>query len=172
MNTSRLSRTTRSYLTKTQIENPLLVTFTLKQMIQVYNEFGSHLVKGNRITYETNFRHFSNRLNKKAYGNASKRFKKRLKILAIMEGGIGGIRYHYHGVIQTPPHLLNSSLNEKTKFINNSWKETLWGYRITDIKYPNKEVGDVVGWINYISKSRSKQNDLNTSVDWLNTYPE
>ena len=170
MNTSRLSRTTRSYLTKTQIENPLLVTFTLKQMIQVYNEFGSHLVKGNRITYETNFRHFSNRLNKKAYGNASKRFKKRLKILAIMEGGIGGIRYHYHGVIQTPPHLLNSSLNEKTKFINNSWKETLWGYRITDIKYPNKEVGDVVGWIHYITKSRSKQYDLSTSVDWLNYH--
>tara|TARA_R110002153_G_scaffold56073_1_gene155183 strand:+ start:5483 stop:6001 length:519 start_codon:yes stop_codon:yes gene_type:complete len=170
MNNTQLKRITKSYLTKTLIENPLLVTFTLKQMIQVYNEFGSERVWGDRETYETNFTHFSNRLNKKAYGNASKRFKKRLKILAIMEGGIGGIRYHYHGVIQTPPHLLNSSLNEKTKFINDSWKETLWGYRITDIKYPNKEVGDVDGWINYISKSRSKQNDLNTSVDWLNTY--
>ena len=93
-------------------------------------------------------------------------------MIGIFEGGVGVIRYHYHGVIQTPPHLLNSSLNEKTKFINDSWKETLWGYEITDIKYPDKEAGDVGGWVNYISKSRSKQYDLNTSVDWLNTYPE
>ena len=62
LRTLTLTDTTRSYLTKTQIENPLLVTFTLKQMIQVYNDFGSHLVKGNRITYETNFRHFMNRI--------------------------------------------------------------------------------------------------------------
>jgi hypothetical protein len=170
MNTSRLSNTTRSYLTKTKIENPLLVTFTLKQMIQVYNEFGSHLVKGNRITYETNFRHFMNRLNKKVYGNASKRFEKRLKVLAIIEGGVGGIRYHYHGVIQTPPHLLNSSLNEKTKFINDSWKETRWGYNINDVRYPSTEDGGVEGWIHYITKSRSKQYDLSTSVDWLNYH--
>ena len=172
MNNIQLNRFTKDYLIKTPIENPLLVTFTLKQMIQFYNDFGSVRVQGDRETYETNFTHFSNRLNKKVYGNASKRFKKRLKMLAIIEGGVEGIRYHYHGVIQTPPQLLNSSLHEKTKFINDSWNETLWGYRITDIKYPNKEVGDVGGWINYISKSRSKQHDLNTSVDWLNTYPE
>ena len=152
------------------IENPLLVTFTLKQTITDYNDFGSHLDKGDLVKYQRNNTHFSNVLNKKVYGNAFKRFKKRLKMIGIFEGGVGGIRYHYHGVIQTPPHLLNSSLNEKTKFINDSWKKTRWGYDINDVRYPSTEDGGVVGWIHYITKSRSKQYDLSTSVDWLNHY--
>jgi hypothetical protein len=38
------------------------------------------------------------------------------------------------------------------------------------VRYPSTEDGGVDGWIHYITKSRSKQYDLSTSVDWLNYH--
>ena len=169
MNNTRLNTSIIKHI-KTPIENPLLVSFSLKQSIQIQNDFGSHTVFGDKETYSTNFTHYSNRLNQTVFGNSYKRYGKRLKMLVVIEGGVGGVRYHHHTVIQTPPEFVYSSLKTKTKLVIHPWKKTTWGYQVNDVRYPEKEVGDVEGWIDYISKTRSKQTDLNTSVDWLNTY--
>ena len=73
----------RNYLKK-PIPNPLFVTFTLKQKIQFQSEVGTHLVDLDEVYMRTNFRHFSNRLNKKVFGNSFRRYGKRLKMIVVI----------------------------------------------------------------------------------------
>ena len=157
----------RTYL-KQPILNPLLVTFTLKQKVSFQSNIGVHLVDLDEVKLRTNFRHFSNRLNRKVYGKSFHRYGKRLKMIVVEEGGKNGVRLHQHTVIETPSHL------DQHKFktlISDIWtNSTLWGYKDICFEVPNKSKGDVSGWINYITKSKTKGRDLNSSIDWENTY--
>jgi len=157
----------RNHLKK-PIPNPLFVTFTLKQKIQFQSEVGTHLVDLDEVYMRTNFRHFSNRLNKKVFGNSFRRYGKRLKMVVVEEGKKNGVRLHQHTVIETPSHLDQLQFNS---LIGEIWtNKTLWGYEDIRFDVPNKSKGDVSGWINYITKSKSKGRDLNSSIDWENTY--
>ena len=157
------------------IENPLLISFSLKQCVPTHSTYGTtHLIKGDEIDFSSNIRHFSNRMNQRVFGNSFRRFGKRLKMLFVIEGGTNGVRSHYHTVIQTPPQFVGPFSLEKTEhLVFDIWRnKTLWGYQKNDVQQPKKEKGDVEGWIDYISKERTKRFDLNSSVDWLNTYLE
>jgi len=157
----------RNYL-KTPIPNPLFVTFTLKQKMEFQSKFGTYLVDLDEYGIRTNFRHFSNRLNKKVFGNSFRRYGKRLKMVVVEEGGKNEVRLHLHTVIETPSHL--DQLQFKS-LIGDIWtNKTLWGYEDIRFDVPNKSKGDVSGWINYITKSKTKGRDLNSSIDWENTY--
>ena len=83
----------RNYL-KTPIPNPLFVTFTLKQKVQFQSKVGTHLVDLDEVKLRTNFRHFSNRLNRKVYGKSFHRYGKRLKMIVVEEGGKNEVRLH------------------------------------------------------------------------------
>jgi len=157
----------RNYL-KTPIQNPLFVTFTLKQKVQFQSKFGTYLVDLDEYRLRTNFRHFSNRLNKKVFGNSFRRYGKRLKMVVVEEGGKNEVRLHQHTVIETPSHL---DQHQFKSLISDIWtNKTLWGYKDICFDVPNKSKGDVIGWINYITKSKTKSRDLNSSIDWENTY--
>ena len=157
----------RNYL-KTPIPNPLFVTFTLKQKVQFQSRVGTHLVDLDEVYMRTNFRHFSNRLNKKVFGNSFRRYGKRLKMVVVEEGGKNGVRLHQHTVIETPSHL---DQHQFKSLIGDIWtNKTLWGYEDIRFDVPNKSKGNVSGWINYITKSKTKGRDLNSSIDWENTY--
>jgi len=164
---TNLNESIKTYL-KTPIHNPLLVTFTLKQKVSFTSNVGVCLIDLDEVRLRTNFRHFSNRLNKKVYGKSFERFGKRIKMIVVEEGGKNGIRLHQHTVIETPPHIDQQQF--KT-LIRNIWtNRTLWGYNNIHFDVPNETKGDVEGWINYITKSKTKGKDLHSSIDWENTY--
>ena len=164
---SILEEQIRTYL-KQPILNPLLVTFTLKQKVSFQSNIGVHLVDLDEVCMRTNFRHFSNRLNKKVFGNSFRRYGKRLKMVVVEEGGNNGVRLHQHTVIETPSHL---DQHQFKSLVGDIWtNKTLWGYEDIRFDVPNKSKGDVSGWINYITKSKTKGRDLNSSIDWENTY--
>jgi hypothetical protein len=50
------------------------------------------------------FRHFTNMLNRAVFGNATRRYGKRLRLIAVLEKELNG-PWHYHAAIEPPPHL-------------------------------------------------------------------
>ena len=80
MDSERLREETKKWLLLKPIHNPLNITLTEKQKFN-----GIELDK---IRSEQNFRHFSNVLNKKVFGNSFYRFNKKLKMLVIRENMI------------------------------------------------------------------------------------
>lgn len=158
----------RNYLKDKTIPNPLFVDFTLKQKIEFQSKFGTYLVDLDQYGITTNFRHFSNRLNRKVYGKSFHRYGKRLKMIVVEEGGKNEVRLHQHTVIETPSHL---DQHQFKTLISDIWtSHTLWGYENIHFGVPDKFKGDVSGWINYITKSKTKSRDLSSSIDWENTY--
>ena len=88
-------------------------------------------------------RHFINRLSKKVFGNAASRHGKAVPIIPVIEGG-NGKRLHYHAVIDCPR---NDLIGQFPTMIHETWLETPWGLRETDIQtYAD------AGWVTYISK--------------------
>src|SRR5664279_2489574 len=67
--------------------DPCAVTLTMKQRVNSREL--------DQIECSRNFRHFSNRLNKAIFGNASARYGKRLRMIPVLEKSHSQ-RYHYH----------------------------------------------------------------------------
>ena len=104
-------------------------------------------------------RHFINVLNKKIYGSSAQRYRKRLSILPVIEGG-RDIRLHYHTLIDCPRDDLIEGFPD---LITTIWRRTLWGHEEVCIKPADS------GWISYITKIRTKSN-LDESLDWTNCH--
>ena len=79
-------------------------------------------------------------------------------MIPILEGG-GLTRFHYHCVIDCP-----RPTDMFPFIIEDCWWRTSYGYHETDIQPLCNE-----GWINYISKFRSKS-EFDQSIDWINLY--
>ena len=116
--------------------NPVALTLTMKQI----DQWGAL----DQIEASRNFGHFMNRMNQKAYGNAFRRFGKRLGVVPALERSPSG-RWHYHACIQNP----YDSLTAFSAATQDSWTKTRWGYHELDVQsqYSN-------AWLDYILKSQ------------------
>lgn len=154
--------TVENYITSFNWSDAYCLTLTLKEAAVYFYEktFIPHYVKGNEINYSRNLQHFLNRINNKVFGNAYWRFNKRLKTFAVYEGGKGGIRPHFHLLVEASPYHDDT---EFEKLIHKEWTKTNYGHDEVKVK---KFISNF-GWEEYISKEYSKTN-LYESIDWGN----
>ena len=144
-----LKKSIRKYLTNLPIKDSLSVTLTMKQVVE--NEYLDS------IKSSENFKHFLNRLNKKVYGNAHTRFKKRISVVPVLEKSFEG-RYHFHLILEKPAHITQSNYE---LMIIECWKKTKFGYYEIDIRNIYSS-----GWTDYITKFASKEDE----IDYLNFH--
>lgn len=133
------------------------LTLTLKQGRRADN---GHWVSLDEIGCRNAFWHFKDFLNRAAFGNATRRYGKRLRMVPVLEKSIGG-RWHYHVAIEPPPHL--DGVEFKT-LIHKCWAKTDWGYREVKIR-DNADSG----WIKYMLKPSQKScfDDWADCIDWF-----
>ena len=139
----------RSYLHEINLENTLSVSLTMKQRIG--------FEKLDDINACQNFRHFMNLLNCSVYGNAYKRYQRRLGVVPVLENSLNN-RLHYHLVLERPAFI---ALNEFKEIIACSWGKTKFGYGEIDIQNIYSD-----GWIDYITKFKFSEDQ----VDLVNCH--
>jgi len=142
-----LKKTIKDYAKSFDITNCFAVTLTMKQRVNNKSL--------DNISSSQNLRHFLNVLNKKCFGNAYKRFNKRLRVLPSLERSSDG-RWHYHLILENP-YLDNPSKFER--MVEFAWFKTDYGYRKIDIQYKANK-----GWGDYITKFNHRDNE----IDWSN----
>ena len=146
---STLNGRLKEYLIDFDIKNSFGVTLTLKQGIK--NQ------KLDTISSSQNLRHFLNVLNQKCFGNQSKRFNKRLKVLPVIERSKGK-RLHFHLTLENP---FPNDPNRFSYLIESVWKKTRFGHNHIHI---NSNIDE--GWNDYITKFDHKDDE----VDWMNFH--
>ena len=127
----------RDFILDTAKNYDLAVTLTLKQ-----RDGGSRL---DAIEASKNLRHFLNRLNSRAFGNASQRFGKKVEVIAVLEASYAG-RLHYHLALKNP----FTTMAVCQSAIAECWSKTRWGYDEVDVQPIYSS-----GWISYITKSKT-----------------
>ena len=142
---SKLQQSIRSHTYLSNLSNWFGVTLTLKQRID-----GRRL---DEISSSQNLRYFLNILNKKVFGNQTKRFGKRVETIPVLEKSKMD-RYHYHLCMRKPDPL---SLIKFEHSIRECWLKTRWGYNEIHI---HRQIDN--GWVDYITKS--------DDIDWNNFY--
>jgi hypothetical protein len=132
------------------------VSLTLKQA-QASND--GRWFQGNEDQYRAAFRHFIRRLNDAVYGNAARRYGKRLRVIAVLEKELYR-RWHYHAAIKPPSHV---SLLDFEKLIHECWAKTHWGHNRVQVRDNADQ-----GWIIYMLKPRQKSEFETWSdcIDW------
>lgn len=153
--TLRLNQNIVDYIKGFEVPNPLNVTFTERQRFN-----GIWL---DSIRSELNYRHFSNLLNRKVFGNASRRFGKKLKMLVVRERSITH-RHHLHTIIETPEHI--ETIHFK-KLLHSLWMECDFGYHHIHIEKPTSHKREV-GWLKYMMKHH-QLDGFEFSIDWTNS---
>lgn len=144
--------------------SPYFVTPTQKQFVSGYNNIGYFKTPYiDSITSSVNTKHFLNRLNQKCFGNSFRRFNRRIQSFVVMEGNTKGVRHHPHMILEKPPTITESVW---TKLINDCWSKTTYGYRHLDIQ----PIYNVETLDQYLLKTKSKFDDLQTSIDVINTH--
>lgn len=146
---STLNGRLKEYLIDFDVNNFFGVTLTLQQGIK--NQ------KLDTISSSQNLRHFLNVLNQKCFGNQSKRFNKRLRVLPVIERSKGK-RLHFHLTLENP---FPNDPNRFSYLIESVWKKTKFGHRHIEIN-PNIDQG----WNDYITKFENKDDE----VDWMNFH--
>jgi len=126
----------RDFLINHARQYDLAVTLTLKQ------QDGPTTL--DRIEAAKNLRHFLNRLNKQAFGNAAQRFGKKVGVISILEASCSG-RLHYHLAMKNP-FPTTGACHEA---VVDCWSKTRWGYHEVDLQPIYSS-----GWISYITKSK------------------
>ena len=139
-----------------QIQNPYSVTITMKQRLNSFNV--------DSIRTSTNTKHFLTRLNKKMFGNRTKRFGVKVDSFVVIEGDTNH-RLHTHLIVGRPSHITDDHF---VSLITQSVERTKWGYNQIDIQKLNTDL-DHTKWFFYLLKDRSKT-DLQSNIDWLNTH--
>jgi hypothetical protein len=114
---------------------------------------------GDENQYRAAFRHFMKRLNNAVYGNTTRRYRRRLRVIPVLEKDANG-RWHFHAAIEPPLHMDFEDFEER---IHACWSRLDWGYRITFVR-DNADKG----WVNYMLKLRQKSEFENWSdcIDW------
>ena len=104
-----------------------------------------------------NLRHFLNRLNRSIFGQAFKRYDRRLNVVPVIERSSPG-RLHFHLVIQNP---YPDSPARFEQMIGEEWSRTDFGYGETHVDQLIDH-----GWTDYISKTKTASDGL----DWENYH--
>ena len=140
-----------------KIRNGVNVTLTLKSYVN-----GFQL---DEVALSRNIRYFTNFLNTRIFGNAFRRFDKRLDCFFVYErNGIGDL--HVHGIIERPDRM---DFEEFRFVVLECWRRTLFGNERCDIKNATT-TADVVAWKRYIMKRRSKSKlDFSGLIDLENS---
>tara|TARA_E500000331_G_scaffold289799_1_gene285650 strand:- start:27 stop:515 length:489 start_codon:yes stop_codon:yes gene_type:complete len=159
MSDEKLKEETKKWLQLNLIRNPLNVTLTEKQYLHKTVGKDNRIFKLDELKSSQNFRHFSNVLNKKVFGNGFYRFNKRLRMLVIREVS-HTLRHHLHLIMEQPQRY---SFEEFKKLIEFVWKKTNFGYSEIHIEKPTNSEREI-GWFNYIMKNYNEN-----SIDWNNT---
>ena len=144
---TKLKKYIKDYAMDFDATNCFGVTLTMKQRVNNKSL--------DSIGCSENLRHFLNVLNKKCFGNAFKRFDKRLRVLPSLERSSDG-RWHYHLTLENP---YPSNPIKFERMIESTWFKTSYGYRHIDIKHSINE-----GWGDYITKFDHRDNE----IDWAN----
>ena len=97
-------------------QKAIACTLTLKQRVD--NQSIDHQIASQ------NFRHFLNRLNRHCFGNAQRRFDKRLAVISVIENN-SSTRFHIHCSIEW---LDRYRFDQFCQMIRKCWAETKWGY--------------------------------------------
>lgn len=156
----------QNYLREFNIRNPIHITFTEKQSIQVKSDNGMTIVKLTDDLSRKNFNHFLNLLNREIYKNSFQRFKKRIKSYVIQEYD-NTHRHHLHTILEIPNHY---SVKEFTLLVKQCWYKTDFGDKQVDCYVP-KTKEERITWIYYLHKKRTKL-DYQDFVDWRNSYSQ
>jgi hypothetical protein len=138
----------------------IAVTFTFKQGIREHG----YMFYAQQETCTKAFERFMRRLNRAVYGNATRRFDRRLRVLSVVEKDKRG-RWHVHAAIEPPEHM-----NERQfrRVILRYWpRKNVWAYRENWI-----ELDGDAGWIGYCLKPRQKSGleAWSDSIDWYSFY--
>jgi hypothetical protein len=112
-----------------------------------------------RVGAKRNLRLFLNILNRRTFGKSGVRKGKKLNCVAIMEGNT---RPHFHLCLEKPGGFSDSDFIE---LIGLAWAKTRFG----DCQFDAKPCYDVNGWLDYITKYRTKS-DYSDSIDWKNFH--
>jgi hypothetical protein len=120
------------------------LTLTLRPYVKVRSEVWFL----DRYAASRNFRFFMNRLNRRFFGNASKRGAG-LNVIPIIEGGKDvprgkDVRLHYHVLLEKPPRL---SEREFARVILVEWMKTPFGLWESKLEYDAD-----YGWLKYMTK--------------------
>jgi maltooligosyltrehalose synthase len=149
-----LQQAVRDFVPLERFANPVAVTLTFKQTIFTYR----YAIQIDEIQAKENVKNFINRLNAAVYGNAVKRFNKKVGCFPVVECDQTH-RIHYHLLLDRPDRLDDAAFESA---IRGAWLRTLWGN--SQIAYePNANHG----WVDYITKLRTKR-DYAGSIDWEN----
>lgn len=128
----------RSFLIENAQDHDLAVSLTMKQQ-----DFPNTL---NELEAEKNLRHFLNRLNKQAFGNAAVRHNRKIAVIPSLERSPSG-RWHYHLSMKNP----FPSEAHCRRSVELCWAKTRWGYDEIDVR----PLFDPEGWVRYITKSQN-----------------
>ncbi len=109
-------------------------------------------------------KHLLKALNRKVYGPAFRRGRKRLRVITMMERSKSG-RLHVHMVLQIPDHFAGH-VTPYYKIIKQELDRLRWMDRQHDFKVLKAEA-DVINWIRYMGKGVSWNADL---IDFNNTH--
>lgn len=143
---------------------PYFVTPTQKQFVSDYNNkryFENPYIDS--IASSINTKHFLNRLNQKCFGNSFRRFNRRIRSFVVMERNTKGVRHHPHMILEKPPTITEFIW---IKLISDCWRKTTFGYHHLDIQ----PIYNVESLEEYLLKTKSKFDDLQTSIDVINTH--
>ena len=143
----------------------VLITLTLKQAAEIDKTWVY-------LTHEIctrEFQRFIKRLNRSVYGNANRRYGKRLRVLDVVEKDKHG-RWHIHAAIEPPEKMTDFQFRQAIKKCWVGWDEktkNIWAYRETKITFGADE-----GAVVYLLKFRQKSGleAWSDSIDWYSFY--
>jgi len=136
------------------IRNPYSLTLTMKQKV------GEERL--DNIKSSTNLRHFRNRINKKIFGNSYYRYKNQIQMFSVLENDTDH-RFHLHLIIEKPTQLTDG---EFRNLVYDCWLKTKFGYH--QIQLDRLPLDDEKYWLRYLTKKRTKDGNLWSSIDWEN----
>jgi hypothetical protein len=153
--TTRLRANLIEFCNELDWKNPQAVTLTLKLARYV----DGVRIKLTRQAAEQNLRHLKNVLRKKlvAFG-----FDKRevLHCVPIFEGN-STVREHIHLMLDRPKCI---QVSEYADLIQREWARTVWGHGLVLVE----PCYDQAGWLDYITKPRTKSDSYAVAIDWTN----
>lgn len=149
---TKIQRSVQDWVDIHRWNSPFAVTLTLKQRLWLD---GGGSVALTPDLASRNLRHFLNLVNKRVYGSSAQRNGKRIRSVAVQEGGQYK-RLHYHLMLDCPRDQL---VMEFPAILTKAWVSTDWGYPQIDIQPCDQ------GWLNYMTKLRDKT-DFAAAFDW------
>jgi hypothetical protein len=130
----KLRNTMVDWLKLDKFDRAFAVTLTLKQNV------GSE--KLSKLSAQKNLRVFLNRLNRGFYGNAGRRYNRKIETVPVLGRSFSG-RLHYHLILLCPE---NAKEHDFCEMIRILWLQTNFGHRETKIEKITSN-----GWLEYMA---------------------